>query len=56
MGQDSETEAKPERCRRHPQRSTETQFPVPRTTMAFAQNIFGCPEASVMGMIQSRAM
>lgn len=44
--------------RRHqqPHGDTGTQFPVPRTTMAFAQSISGCPEAPMMGMIQSRAM
>lgn len=42
------------RCHQHLQRNTGTQFPVPRTTMAFAQNISGCPEALVMGMIQGQ--
>lgn len=43
-------------CHQQPQGSTGTQFPVPRTTMAFAENISGCPEAPVMGLILTRAM
>lgn len=40
------------RCHQQPQGNTGI-VPCPQ---AFAQNISGCPEAQVIGMIQSRAM